>query len=200
MTKYSDFYRIESTRLQRWNYAGPFKYFITACTRCMENYFGEIINGEMVKNSLGNEVDDQWLLTPAIRPDMNISLDVFQVMPNHFHGIIEIGWNRYNNLLFRPITTLDQEHPTSCRDAMHGVSTGSNSGNNKFGPQRKNLGSVMRGFKSSVTTFARKNKILFDWQPRYFDVLIRDDKTLEKIRRYILNNVKNWDRDRFNKN
>jgi len=219
MTRFSDYYRVESTRLQNWHYAAPGKYFITVCSKNMEHYFGNILNGEMQLSNLGEEVINQWLLTLSLRPDMNISLDVFQVMPNHFHGIIEIGWNKFNEWTLSPISTPDQELQSGpygydnapCRDGMHAVSTrgivvstGNHSNQhinhlNKFGPQRKNLGSIMRGFKSSVTTYARKNKILFDWQPRYFDVLIRDDKALEKIRWYILNNMKNWERDKFNK-
>jgi len=68
-----------------------------------------------------------------------------------------------------------------------------------YGPQSNNLGSIMRGFKSAVTMFARKNKMLFDWQRSYHDIIIRDDRSLEVIRRYIRNNVRNWEGDRFRK-
>ena len=250
MTKYNHRYRIDSTRLPNWNYSGTGKYFITICTRFHENYFGEIINGEMKLNDLGNEVERQWLSTPAIRPDMNISLDSFQVMPNHFHGIIEIGWNKFNNLKLMADSTnfgnrvgrifgkgdaklshdvCDQGNKDSdvCRDTMHCVSTHNaefhytksmhciseenseiNSNHTKskkpkdafknaFGPQTKNLGAVMRGFKSSVSTYARKNRFLFDWHPKYFDVIIRDEVNLNKIRKYIRNNPAKWENDRF---
>ena len=153
MTRYLDNYRIETARIKNWNYGGPGKYFITVCTKFHEHYFGEILNGEMLLNSIGEEVINQWLLTPTLRPDVNITLDSFQVMPNHFHGIIEIGWNRFN---VRPF----------CRDGRPAVSTKGTSvpgkdayGANKFGPQINNLGSIMRGFKSSVTTFARQQVV-----------------------------------------
>jgi hypothetical protein len=35
---------------------------------------------------------------------------------------------------------------------------------NKFGPQRNNLGSIIRGFKSSVKSYAILNDIEFLWQ------------------------------------
>jgi len=37
---------------------------------------------------------------------------------------------------------------------------------NKFGPQSKNLAFIIRGFKSSVTTNARKINAGFDWQSK----------------------------------
>ncbi len=33
---------------------------------------------------------------PHIRLDMNLKLDKFVIMPNHFHGIIQIGKNKFN--------------------------------------------------------------------------------------------------------
>lgn len=51
---------------------------------------------EMILSEIGKIVESEWLKTPEIRPDMNIVLDEFRVMPNHFHAIIIIGENRYN--------------------------------------------------------------------------------------------------------
>jgi len=55
---------------------------------------------------------------------------------------------------------------------MHGVSTAETGTTteslqikNQFAPQRKNLASIIRGFKSAVTTVARKKNIDFGWQP-----------------------------------
>ena len=95
----------------------------------MKHFFGTITNGVMQLNELGKIVHEEWLRTFALRSDMHLEIDAFVVMPNHFHAIIIIGENRYNN--------------------RHQIQ-------NKFGPQRKNLSSIIRGFKSSVTTQARK--------------------------------------------
>ena len=59
---------------------------------------------------IGNIAHDEWFNTPHLRPDMNLELGEFVVMPNHIHGIICIGENEYN----------DERHHR--RDAMHGVS------------------------------------------------------------------------------
>lgn len=67
---------------------------------------------------------------------MNLELDEFVVMPNHIHGIIIIGANEFNT---PPPTTANQ-----------------------FVPQSKNLSSIIRGYKSAVSTYARKKGIEFD--------------------------------------
>jgi putative transposase len=179
MDKFSGKYRIDSTRLQNWDYSWKGKYFITICTRGFDDCFGEILDGRIYLSKLGIETELQWRNTIALRPDMNLTLHDYQVMPNHFHGIIEIGRNIYNN--YSP------QNKTQIRPK------------NKFGPQSKNLASVIRGFKGSVTTYARINKILFDWQPRFHDHIIRNDVELIKIKTYIQNNVKNWNRDKFHR-
>src|SRR5690606_42106974 len=56
---------------------------------------------------------------------------------------------------------------------------------NKFGPQSKNLGSIIRGFKSSVTTDARKIDADFAWHPRFYDHIIRDYTSFINITNYI---------------
>jgi len=183
MDKFQNKYRIPSSRLQNWNYGSPGLYFITVCTKNREHYFGEIINGEMILNELGGFVNSEWIKTPAIRSDMNLELGEFVVMPNHFHGIMIIGENEFNR----------------GRDAMHRVSTSHHSITpvNKFGPQSKNLGSIMRGFKSAVTTHSKILNIEFGWQARFHDHIIRSHEDFIRISKYILSNPVNWKDDKF---
>ena len=62
----------------------------------------------------------------------------------------------------------------------------------------KNLASIMRGFKSSVTTNARKmDDALFNWQTRYHDHIIRNADEYERIAAYIENNPTQWQEDKF---
>ena len=82
----------------------------------------------------------------------------------------------------------NDENQTNARDAMHCVSTCANT----FGPQRKNVASVIRGFKMAVSTFARKNHIEFAWQPLFHDRIVRDDRAFHAITRYIENNPRQW--------
>ena len=67
--------------------------------------------------------------------------------------------------------------------------------NNKFGPQAKNLASIIRGFKSAVTTQIRMNgKNEFEWQSRFHEHIIRDEKSFKNIQRYIINNPIQWEK------
>ena len=177
-------YRIPSPRLTSWDYSQVASYFITICTKDRECFFGEIIkppavetrciaslsNSPMRLSILGQTVETEWLKTKDLRPDMNLEIDEYVVMPNHFHGIISIGENEYN--------TVDSDNYK-----------------NTFRSQSKNLASIIRGFKSAVTTFARKNEIVFDWQPRFHEHIIRTNEDHMKISEYILNNPYQWQED-----
>jgi REP element-mobilizing transposase RayT len=193
-------YRIASARLQSWNYANEGIYFITICTKNRQCYFGEIVmdrrdamHGVSTLNptEIGKIARDEWFKTPELRPDMNLELGEFVVMPNHIHGIILIGKNEYNRCDDR-----------ICRDAMHGVSTITTNTNqteyqNQFAPQSKNIASIIRGYKSAVTTYARKNIIEFDWQARFHDHIIRSRDEYERISNYIASNPAKWMEDKF---
>jgi putative transposase len=237
--KFLNKYRIPSARLQDWDYKSAAPYFVTICTHNREHYFGEIRDGEMQLSAIGQIVEAEWTKTPAIRPDMNLELGEFVVMPNHFHGILIIGENEFNttvppldrnsedintgmiddsngNVEMRRGRTLEivDECRDVGRDAMHCVSTAERvppplattyATKNKFAPQSKNLASIIRGFKSSVTTQVKKlygngdaNDITpFAWQPRFHDHIIRDAESFEHIQNYIANNPLNWMGDKF---
>ncbi len=179
--KFKNKYRIESARLQNWDYGSKAKYFITICTKNRECFFGNIRNGEMFLNDVGKIVESEWEKTFELRPDMNLFKGEYIVMPNHFHGIIGIGDNEYNT---------DAVRGTDRRDAVHGAST--------FGPQSKNLGSIIRGFKSAVTVGARLINPDFEWQGRFHDHIIRDHQSFIRISEYIKNNPRNWRDDTIN--
>lgn len=76
------------------------------------------------------------------------------------------------------------------RDTMQGASTMHQS-KNQFGPQYKNLASVIRGFKSAVTTSVKKNHLPFDWQSGFHDHIIRNETSYHRIRNYIIQNLNN---------
>ena len=211
-------YRISSARLQTWDYANAGMYFITICTARRECFFGEIvetrciasppeIQPQMQLTEIGKTAQTEWLKSVELRPDMNLELAEFEVMPNHFHGIIMIGENKYNRGNGNGNDNGNDDHDRigggmDCRDAMHRVSTDTDTTPhrdtaNQFGPQSKNLGSIIRGYKSAVTTHARKNNISFAWQPRFHDHIIRTNDEYHRIANYILNNPGQWQKDKF---
>ncbi|MDE7148551.1 MAG: transposase, partial [Duncaniella sp.] len=62
---------------------------------------------------------------------------------------------------------------------------------------RTALGVIVGGYKQSVTRFARRNNIEFNWQSRYHDHIIRGTTDGNNIADYILNNVARWNSDCF---
>lgn len=202
---YRNKYRIPSARLQTWNYGDNGMYFVTICTADRECLLGDIIietryfaslesHTIMQLNDLGKQVEEEWLKTPELRPDMNLDLMEYVVMPNHFHGIIYIGENSYND--------------DTRRDAMLRVFNNHNrdetahyifDAKNQIGAQSKNLASIIRGFKSAVTMYARNNDMPFSWQTRFHDHIITSNNEYQRIADYIIDNPAKWQTDKFYK-
>jgi len=189
--KYKNKYRIETTRATWWDYGSNALYFVTICCHNRFCYFGHVLDAKMILSDIGEIAKYEWLKTFDMRPDMNLYMGEYVVMPNHFHAVIGIGANPYN-------TPRDTQPDTQRRDAMHCVSTdGGTIPKNKFGPQSKNLASIVRGFKIGVTTNARKINPDFQWQARYHDHIIRNEESFSNISHYIKDNPSKWELDKF---
>ncbi len=176
-------YRIDTTRLQTWDYASAAMYFITIITKNRKRFFGEIIKEKdeafLKPTEIGTIAFNEWYKSIEMRPDMNLESGEFIVMPDHVHGIMIIGKNRFNTP-----GTIDIDGPKA---AMH-----CGSSRNSFGPQSKNLASIIKGYKSAVTTYARKNNIEFNWQPLYDDKIIHSYDDYCRVEYYIRHNPENW--------
>ncbi len=114
MTYNPNIHHRKSIRLKGYDYAQQGLYFITICCQNMVCLFGNIvgaplvgaqnrsaqnrsaqntsaqnIEAQMILNDAGKMIETEWLaLTTRFT---NIILNEFVVMPNHFHGIIEIA-------------------------------------------------------------------------------------------------------------
>ena len=170
MDKFQNKYRIPSARAPFWDYGWNASYFVTICTYHQNCYFGDIVNEEMVLSDIGEIAQQCWLQIPEHFPF--VKLDVFIIMPNHVHGIVIIDKNDDGR----------NDEPSS---------------KNKFGPQSKNLPSIIRGFKIGVTKNARMINKDFAWQAKYYDHIIRNDKSYNNISEYIENNPITWGKDKF---
>jgi putative transposase len=78
-----------SIRLKGYDYSTSGAYFITICTRDRVCWFGEVVDGEMRLNELGQRVRSVWQTLP--RHFLNLTLDEFVVMPNHIHRILVLN-------------------------------------------------------------------------------------------------------------
>jgi hypothetical protein len=55
------------------------------------------------------------------------------------------------------------------------------------------LGAIVGQWKAAVTRRARAaGHADFAWQPRFYDVIIRDAAMLGRVRRYIADNPRHW--------
>ena len=77
-----------SIRLRGYDYAQAGTYFVTICTRNHACLFGEVMDGEMRVNDVGRLVQNEWLRTGTMRPNVRVVPQEFVVMPNHVHGIV----------------------------------------------------------------------------------------------------------------
>ena len=194
--KYNNRYRIDTTRLPSWDYGANAPYFVTICTKNREKFFGKIINNSVRLSPIGKIAQKYWLEIPKHFPF--VKLDKFIIMPNHIHGIIIINKNVETQYFVSPKNTNDPNVKTQ-NIAGTNVETQNIASlqKNKFGPQSQNLASIVRGFKSGVKSYTTKNNLEFAWQPRYYDHIIRDYESLERIRKYIQLNPNRWLDDEY---
>jgi len=166
----------KNIRLEDYDYASPGHYFVTIISHERKNIFGEIIDGEMNLNQAGKIVEQTWRDIPKHFP--NTSCEIFVVMPNHIHGIINI---------------IDDE----IVGARHKVSRNEDSAE-PLQMEIQPLGVIVRSFKSAVTKSAHDLE-LFDgvkiWQRNYYEHIIRDEDDYQQIADYIAANPINWEYD-----
>jgi len=100
----------QSIRLKGYDYSPPGYYYVTICTQDRKKLFGEINDAIIRLNDAGQMIDQEWNQIP--KRYGCVILDEFVVMPNHFHGILQLisDKNDGNSLFeiigaFKSITT-----------------------------------------------------------------------------------------------
>lgn len=170
--------RRKTLRLNGYDYSQTGAYFITICAQDRKSLFGSILNDEMHLNEPGRIIDSCWRDLPSHYP--TIELDYFTVMPNHIHGIIFLvgaGSPRPGV----PSRVVGGETP----------------------PLQKNpsLSTIIGYFKYQSTQQLNGSRQTLGakvWQRGFYDHIIRDDDSLNRIRAYIETNAWRWQFDREN--
>jgi len=189
MTRFKDQYRVESARLPAWDYAAAGLYFVTICTRAGEPCLGWIEQGQMQLAPCGEIARQCWEAIPRHTAGM-VSLDAYVIMPNHVHGIIVIQ---------EPASTpaagpIGRQQSDGEREGDGYTRQMAN-----ISPRAGSLGAIVRSYKAAVTHLCRQNGIPFcGWQTRYYDRIIRHERVLYYVRRYIQNNPARWENDHQN--
>ncbi len=215
MDKFKNKYRIASTRLQHWDYGWKAAYFVTICTQGRECFFGEVVNGKMNLSGIGIIADILW--HEIKNHAQNIELGEFVVMPNHVHGILILNGNDGKNDGNDNGNGNDNDTKngndnengndtveTTRALSLHALSQQSSQsqqqtiGQKRFQNQGKNtLSSIIGSYKSAVSKHAHRLGFDFEWQSRFHDHIIRDDKSYHTISKYIINNPLKWKEDTF---
>jgi REP element-mobilizing transposase RayT len=156
-----------SVRLRDYDYSCAGAYFVTICAYERECLFGDVVDGEVQLTPVGEIVRDEWMMTGKLRDC--VVLDEFIVMPNHFHAVLMIDH----------VGAIRRIAPTA-------------------GPASGSIGAIIGQFKSAATK--RINQFRDNpggpvWQRNYYERVIRADRELEGIRRYIAANPAKWEED-----
>ena len=180
-----------SIRLKGYDYSQSGMYFVTICTQERESIFGEIVDGAMVVNDVGSMVKNIWCEIP--QHFRNIGIDEYQIMPDHFHGIIVINEmpnpipNIFQNSVGAGSSRPSPSSPRPDTSLRGGQENGIKRGQENPAPT---LGTIIGRFKYETTrTFNDGNQVIKKlWQRNYFEHIIRDDVDLYFVREYIVNN------------
>lgn len=156
-----------SIRLKEFDYSQPGSYFVTMVTHQRKCLFGEVVEGNVQLSEAGTIVSEMWRGLPERFP--NVLADLFVVMPNHIHVVVDVGAQ------FIAPGGVGEE------DAMNRAPT---------------LGQVIRTVKAASTHRIRQSSDLaVVWQRNYYEHVIRDEQSLNRIRQYILDNPLRWEID-----
>ncbi|HEX2967506.1 MAG TPA: transposase [Bacteroidales bacterium] len=183
--KFNNRYRILSARLASWDYSRNAIYFVTICTKNREHHFGRINNSKMELSETGLIAEKYWIEIPQHFPF--VQLDAFIIMPDHVHGIIIIDKSIDPPDLGGSIVETPKLGGSIVETPKLGVST---MNINKW--QSGTLGVIINQYKRICTINARLIEPGFSWQSRFYDIIIRDERSFSKIKQYIHNNPLKW--------
>ena len=165
----------KNNRLENYNYSGAGWYSVTICSKDRKNIFGEyknIVGTGLVPVRYKNNIKLSKIGQIIDKqwnniPNLygNIESDRYVIMPNHIHGILIVNY----------------------REGASPSPTISN---------------IIGSFKSkcSVEYLNYINQNTLDlsgkiWQRSFYDHVIRNERSLNAIRKYITENPENWGQD-----
>jgi putative transposase len=163
-----------SIRLTGYDYRAPAGYFVTICAAQHRPLFGSVVEGAVQLSRFGEIVREEWLRTARLRPGVLVAEEEFVVMPNHLHGIV---W-----LTAEPL----------------GAEGGTQPGRQRPRLAAGSLGAIVGTFKAVTARRINRERGTPGaavWQRNYWERIIRSERELERIRRYIHENPLRWDAD-----
>ena len=217
-----------STRLKGYDYSQAGLYFITICCENKKHRFGEIVgagftpaldkngpnahgengpnaldengpNTQMILNDFGMVAYNEWI--KLSERFTNFELDVFQIMPNHMHGIIML------NVVWATLAVAQNDGVDANRVPARGagavVQNDGVVGNGAPARGAPTVGDIVGAYKSLVANAcieicnAKNIRLGKLWQRNYHEHIIRNEQSYHTISEYIINNPAKWANDKF---
>ncbi len=171
----------KNLRLPEFDYSQTGAYFVTIVTQNRLCLFGDILEDKMILSASGRMIEQVCLEFPMNIP--NIGIDIFQIMPNHFHGIITIEKSAHVGAGLRACPG----RPRRVAPTQNDVS----------------LSDIVGRFKSLTTNryilgVKECNWLRFEtrlWQRNYYEHVVRNERDYQAVADYIFCNPQNWKKD-----
>ena len=200
-------------RMPNYDYSMDGWYYVTICARDKENIFGKhnpnivgadgsrpsnklseneipengiSTNNKIILNEYGLIVGDELHKSEIIRNE--IHLDEYVIMPNHIHAIVIIQNNHNDHFNYSNYSVEGRLPSAPTISATYNY--------------KKSLSTFVAAFKAAATkriNMLRGTPQQPVWQRSFHDHVIRNEKSLNNIREYIINNPANWETDEENK-
>ena len=168
----------QSARLKDYDYSKGGAYFVTVTVDGEGEIFGKVVEGKVKLNKAGEIIEKVWMNLP--KQFTNVKLDEFVIMPDHFHGIIILE-NKKEGLMNQART----------KEKIWILMKN----------KKNTLGKVIRALKAKVTRLIHEDGSNdFKWHRNYYDRIVRNEKDLLILRKYIKNNPLNLKIAKNNKN
>ncbi len=189
-----------SIRLKGYDYSQAGAYFITIVTKDRACLFGNVVDGKMRLNDAGRMIQSVWCEIPAFYSGVDV--DEFVVMPNHIHGIVVLVGAAPRGRPGYPVAG----DVTGQARGPGPTLTGDVIGQAQGPAPTLSLPDVVHRFKTLTTKRYADGVKQCDrpsfpgrvWQRNYYEHIIRDEESLNRIREYVVNNPLQWELDREN--
>lgn len=175
-------------RMKGKDYSEDGCYFVTSNCKDNKHHFGKVVNGEMVLNEFGEIAKQQILWLEKQYPYLKIHNWV--VMPNHVHFLMEIDRGRISAGTARELSVPAESPEKSIENFEK---------NEIQEIKIKSISSLLGAFKTTSSKHIHlAGNEDFAWHRSFHDHIVRNSDAFRNMDRYITNNPKNWDEDKFN--
>jgi len=185
-----------SIRLKGHDYSQAGAYAVTLVSYGRETLFGEVVDGQMALNAVGEVIAATWRWLAVHYP--YVTLDAWVVMPNHLHGIIILGDDCRGEEAGDTISPPGRVDAPASSPLHHPYPSP-----RPHGTQHGSLNAIIQAYKAESTRRVNRMLGLYGsanhiWQRNYYERITRNEREMDAIRAYIANNPIQWAVDREN--